>query len=99
MFGSAVLCVAVAVWALADWNDSFGPYLIAGSVLYIVGPVGLTMGYHVPRNNAPAELDPESPDAAKYWSRYVREWTTMNHLRVAAGIAAAGALTLALHVG
>jgi uncharacterized membrane protein len=99
LFGSAVLCVAVAVWALADWDDAFGPYLLIGSALYLLGPIGLTGGYHVPRNNALARLDPTTEEAASYWARYLREWTGMNHLRVAAGIAAAAALTVALHVG
>ena len=26
LFGTATAAVAVAVWALVDWNDSFGPY-------------------------------------------------------------------------
>jgi uncharacterized membrane protein len=98
LFGSALLAVAVAIWALADWDDSFGPYLVAGTVLYLLGPVGLTMGYHVPRNNALAKLDPTTPEAASYWERYLSEWTRMNHARVAAGFAAVAAYTIALYV-
>jgi uncharacterized membrane protein len=52
LFGSGVLCLAVAVWTLADWDGSYGPWLLAGSALYLLGPVGVTMGYNVPRNNA-----------------------------------------------
>jgi uncharacterized membrane protein len=99
LFGTAVLCVAVAVWAFVDWHDSFGPWLIAGSALYLFGPIGLTMGYHVPRNNALAQVEPTSPEAEALWRRYVVEWTRGNHVRVAAGIAAAAAFTEALRVG
>jgi uncharacterized membrane protein len=99
LFGTAVACVAVAVWALADWDDSYGPYLLAGSALYLVGTIGLTMGYHVPRNNALAKVEPSTPEAASLWTRYLAEWTRWNHVRVAAGLAAAAALTEALHVG
>jgi uncharacterized membrane protein len=99
LFGSAALCVVIAIWGLADWDDSFGPYLVAGSVLYLVGTAGLTIGYHVPRNDALAKLDPVTPEAASYWERYLEEWTRMNHVRVAAGFAAVAAYIIALHVG
>ena len=99
LFGTAVACVAVAVWALADWNDSFSPWLLAGGALYLAGTIGLTMTYHVPRNNALAAVEPTNQDAEAQWRRYVADWTRWNHVRVAAGLAAAAALTEALHVG
>jgi uncharacterized membrane protein len=99
LFGTAVACLAVAVWALAAWDDSFSPWLLAGSALYIAGPVGLTIGYHVPRNDALAAVEPTAPDAEAHWRRYLADWTRWNHLRVAASLAAAAALTEALHVG
>jgi uncharacterized membrane protein len=98
LFGSALACLAVLAWALVDWNDSYGPYLLAGSALYVVGVPGLTMLYNVPRNNALARVDPESAEGASYWARYLTEWTAANHIRVAAGIAAAGLLMVALYV-
>ena len=98
LFGTAVACAALGVWALADWDDSYGPWLLAGSALYLAGPVGLTMTYHVPRNNALAAVEPTSKDAEAHWRRYIADWTRMNHVRVAAGLAAAAALILALHV-
>src|SRR5918992_1277280 len=66
LFGTAVACVALAVWALADWDASFGPYLLAGSGLYLAGTIGLTMAYHVPRNDALATVEPTSPEAATH---------------------------------
>jgi uncharacterized membrane protein len=98
LFGTAVACVALAVWALVDWHDAFGPYLLAGSVLYVTGTIGLTMAYHVPRNDALAAVEPTNPDAEAHWRRYVADWTRWNHVRVATGLAAAAALTEALHV-
>ncbi len=98
LFGSAVACIAVAVWALADWHDSFSPWLLAGSSVYLAGTIGLTMAYHVPRNNALAAVKPTDHDAAARWRRYVADWTRWNHVRVAASLAAAAALTEALHV-
>jgi uncharacterized membrane protein len=98
LFGTAVACVALAVWALVDWHDSFSPYLLAGAALYLIGTIGLTMTYHVPRNNALASVEPSTPEAASVWTRYLAEWTRWNHVRVAAALAAAAALTGALYV-
>jgi uncharacterized membrane protein len=99
LFGSALACVALAVWALADWDDSYSPWLLAGSVVYVLGSPGLTMGYHVPRNNALARLDPESPGAPGHWDRYWTEWTRWNHVRALAGIAAVALFMGAVRVG
>ncbi|MGH2475359.1 MAG: anthrone oxygenase family protein, partial [Candidatus Limnocylindrales bacterium] len=51
-----------------------------------------------PRNEALDRVEPSSPDAAGRWSRYLREWTTWNHVRGVAALAAAALLTIALHV-
>ena len=59
-----IAAVAVAVWAVADWNDSFCPYLLAGSALYLLGTIGPTIGSHVPRNNGVAAVQPEQVEAA-----------------------------------
>ena len=99
LFGSGVACIAVGVWALADWHDSFSPYLLAGAGLYVVGACGVTMAYHVPRNNALAAVDPDSREGAEVWRRYLREWTAGNHVRVAAGAAAVAAFMGALRAG
>jgi uncharacterized membrane protein len=99
LFGTALASVAVAVWAVVDWDDSFGPYLVAGALLYLVGTIGLTMGYHVPRNNALAAVEPASSDGEAYWRRYQAEWTGLNHVRTAAALAAAALLMIGLHAG
>ena len=99
LFGTAAACVALAVTALAGLDKSFAPYLLAGSALYLAGVVLLTMTYHVPRNNALAALEPTAPEAASQWARYLAEWTRWNHVRAAAGLGAAAALMIAVHVG
>ena len=99
LFGTAAAWVALAVWALADWDDSFGPYLLGASALYLVGTIGLTIIYHVPRNDALAAVEPKRADAAGRWARYVAEWTRWNHVRAGAALAAAASLTVALHAG
>jgi uncharacterized membrane protein len=95
--GTAALCAAVVVGSLLDWDDA-SPYVLVGGLPYLIGSFGLTVGYHVPRNEALDRVEPSSPDAASHWSRYVRDWTAWNHVRGAAAVAAAALLTIALHV-
>jgi uncharacterized membrane protein len=67
--------------------------------MYLLGTIGLTIAYHVPRNNALAALQPHCAEAAGRWTQYVAEWTRGNHLRAAASLAAAVSFTLALQIG
>jgi uncharacterized membrane protein len=97
--GTAVLCAVLLVASIVEWGEPYAGHLLAGSLLYLVGTIGLTGGYHVPRNNALATLDPDRAEAAPAWRRYVTQWTAMNHVRVLAGLAAAAVLALGLRAG
>jgi uncharacterized membrane protein len=97
-FGTALACLALMVVALFELDEPYAGWLIGGGALYLVGTIGLTIGYHVPRNNALAAVDPTSPQAESAWGRYLKEWTAWNHVRVAAALAAAAAFTIALTV-
>jgi len=94
--GSAIGCGALAVASIVTWGESYGPYLLAGSLCYLVGTFGLTLGYHVPRNNALDRIDPTHAAAMQHWREYVSTWTTWNHVRVVAALGAATLFTLAL---
>jgi uncharacterized membrane protein len=99
LFGTALACGASAVWALFAWGERFAPYLLVGSALYLVGTILLTIAYHVPRNEALARVEPRGSGAESHWRRYLSGWTAWNRVRAAASLAAAAALTIALHVG
>lgn len=99
LFAPLLGCVAVVVSGIVEWDESFGPYLVGGGAIYVVGTIGLTIAYHVPRNDALAAMDPAGAESASYWPRYLAEWTRWNHVRVLAGLAAAAVLTVAIHVG
>jgi uncharacterized membrane protein len=88
LFGTAVACLAVIVVALADWEGSYGPYLVIAAALYVVGCVGVTMAFNVPRNNELAGLEPGSGEAAGFWRRYLVEWTAWNSVRTVASLVA-----------
>jgi uncharacterized membrane protein len=98
LFGTAAACVALIVAALFTLDEAFAAYLIAGGALYLAGAIGLTIAYHVPRNEALATVEPATSAAAGRWDRYLREWTAWNHVRAAAALAAAALLTVALVV-
>ncbi len=98
LFGTAMACGALALWALFAWDERFAPYLLVGSALYLVGTILLTIVYHVPRNEALARVEPHSADAESHWTRYLSSWTAWNHLRAGAALAAAATLTIALNV-
>jgi uncharacterized membrane protein len=66
--------------------------VVLAAVLYVAGTVLLTGGFHVPRNDALAALDPSAPGSAEQWATYVREWTAANHLRALAGLGSSALL-------
>ena len=73
LFGTAVAGLAVIVAALVDWDGSFSPYLVAAGVVYVVGCVGVTMAFNVPRNNRLARVAAGSAEADQVWKRYLVE--------------------------
>ena len=95
--GSAIASAALVVASIFTWDESYAPYLLAGGVCHLVGTFGVTVGYHVPRNNALETIDPTQPGAIEHWRHYVSTWTTANHVRVAAALGAATLFTLAMH--
>jgi uncharacterized membrane protein len=98
LFGTATASLALGVVAVLRWGMSFAVPLAVGSIAYLGGVVAVTAGFHVPRNNALATIDPSSPDAADRWSAYHRMRTRGNHVRTAAGVVAAAAFVWAIHV-
>jgi uncharacterized membrane protein len=99
LLGAALACIAVAGVSLASWDESFAPYSLVGSVLYLVGTILPTRAANVPRNDLLAELDPATTQAASYWLRYLTSWTAWNHVRTAGALAASACLIWSIHVG
>jgi len=96
LFGTAVACVVLVVLSLVEWEEPESIYLLAGSALYLLGTILVTIVFNVPRNDALAAADPESDGSADLWRRYLREWTIWNHVRTVAALAAAALFTVAL---
>ena len=94
--GTAAACGLLAVVSLATWRAWDSGWLLAGSLLYLLGAFLVTMVRNVPRNNALAAVDPASGVAAVVWSEYLAGWTAWNHVRTVSAFAAAASLTIAL---
>jgi uncharacterized membrane protein len=90
--GTAAACAVLAVFV----RDG---YVIAGSLLYLVGTFGVTIGLNVPLNEELAGVDGASEPGEEVWKRYTVVWTRWNHVRTAAALAATAALILALMRG
>ncbi|MGH6832157.1 MAG: DUF1772 domain-containing protein [Methyloceanibacter sp.] len=95
-FGTAAIALVVAITALIAWSEPGAPYLLAGSLLYLVGTILVTMVFNVPLNNRLASVAPGSAEGAAVWTRYLSAWTAWNHIRTAASLAAAAAFIIAL---
>lgn len=98
LFGTALPCAALVVASLFMRDEPFTVFLLVGGALYLVGPVLLTIAYHVPRNDGLARVEPDGADAVSHWNRYLTTWTAWNHVRTAMSVAAATALIIALYV-
>jgi uncharacterized membrane protein len=96
LFGTAATCVALVVVALSTWGDRRAALLLAGSLMYLVGTILLTIGVHVPLNDRLATVDPGQADALSRWNGYVGRFTSWNHVRGLAALTAAALFTVAL---
>ena len=93
--GTAATCIFLAFSSL-KWHQSGAAYLLIGSLLYLVGTVGVTIAFNVPLNDALAKIEPGSAEGAKLWASYLVSWTMWNHIRALAAFAAAGLLIVGI---
>jgi uncharacterized membrane protein len=94
LFGTAFACLFLAVSVLFKWHQPSTFYLLAGSLLYLIGAIAVTIAFNVPLNDALASVKPDSPEGATLWARYLTDWTFWNHVRTIASLAAAALFTV-----
>lgn len=94
--GTALICLLLAISSLLKWRQPAAPYILIGSLLYLVGTFGVTVVFNVPLNDALAKVAPSSVEGAKLWARYLSQWTVWNHVRTVGAIASAAAFTISL---
>ena len=98
LFGTALACAVLGVWALTSWGERPAAFALAGCALFLVGAIVVTIAANVPLNDALMKVDPKATDAATRWSTYLSDWTPWNHVRAVTAIAASGLLIAALRL-
>ena len=96
LFGSALGAIVVVVLTLAHGIGSGRGWLLAGAGC-AVATVIITVGFHVPRNDALLAMDPTA--AAAIWPGWATAWTAMNTVRAATGLLGAVFLVLGARAG
>lgn len=94
--GPAVVGGVLAIAALRQWNPPSSAYCLVGTLLYIIGTVGVTIAGNVPLNDALAVVNPDSTEGATLWAKYLTDWTIWNHVRTVSAVLAAVMFTLSL---
>lgn len=83
--GTPLLCTIITVNAVIVLGAPGSVLLLLGSILYLVGPFGITMLFNVPLNNKLAAADIRDSD--EVWSDYQVQWQRWNHVRTYVGVA------------
>jgi len=94
--GTAVACILLSGSAIWRWHQPGSVYLLAGSLLYLIGTVLVTGVFNVPLNDTLESVEPTSEDASGEWDRYLSKWMVWNHVRTAAALLGTALLALAL---
>jgi uncharacterized membrane protein len=94
--GTAAACIFLLISSLSKWHQPGVVYLLVGSLLYLVGTVGVTIAFNVPLNDALAKVEPGSAEGASLWTNYLVNWMFWNHIRTIAALAATVSLAIAL---
>ena len=94
--GTSAACLLVLIAAIIQWTDPSTAFLLPGALTYLVGCFLVTIVFNVPMNDALTALAPDAPDRAARWAGYLAEWTTWNHIRTAAALAASALLIIGL---
>src|SRR5947207_15378687 len=96
VFGTAVCCLALAISSFVRWQKPGAGSLLVGSLLYLIGTILVTIACNVPLNDALAAVDPSSAEAGRVRTNYLKNWTTWNHVRTIAALAAAASFIVAI---
>jgi uncharacterized membrane protein len=94
--GTGAVCLALIVGAFFRWEETGSKLVLAASLIYLIGVIGVTMVFNVPLNDALAAVQPGTPDAAALWTRYMSEWTFWNSVRTVAPLISAALFIVAL---
>jgi uncharacterized membrane protein len=92
--GTAVLSAIAIVDAILRWDRPGAIWLLVGSVLYLIGTLGVTMAGNVPLNDRLAKVDAAGTDVEAEWAHFLPRWTAWNHVRAVAATLATAAFAI-----
>jgi len=95
-FGPAVSGIILTIALLQQWEQPGAIYWLIGSLIYLIGTIGVTIAGNIPLNDALAIVSPNSAEGATLWVRYLSDWTFWNHVRTVAACLAATLFAIAL---
>jgi uncharacterized membrane protein len=95
-FGTPGASVLLAIAAVVRWPEPGSLYLLAGSLLHLVGSFVVTIVFNVPLNNRLAAVRADSLEGATVWTEYLSVWTAWNHVRTLACLAATALFIMAV---
>ena len=94
--GTGLGCAALAVGSYFWWDQVSGKLILAASVIYLVGCIGVTKVCNIPLNDALAAVQTGTPEAAALWAQYLDKWTAWNTVRTVAPVVSAALFMAAL---
>jgi uncharacterized membrane protein len=87
--GTGLLCLMLLAGAYVWWGGLDAWLILAASLLYLLGCIGVTMTLNVPLNDALAAVQLGTPGADAFWQTYLRDWTFWNTVRTLASLISA----------
>lgn len=95
-FGTAALCAVLSGWAILEWPRPGACYLLAGSLLFLMGAFPVTLMRNLPLNAQLARMAPDTKEGRDLWQQFQSSWSLWNHVRTITALAACAALMMAL---
>ena len=95
LFGTAATCLFLAISSLSKLPETNAVYLLSGSLVYLIGTIGVTIIFNIPLNDSLAKVSSDSIEGENLWVRYLTDWTFWNHIRTLTSLLAAVLFTLA----
>jgi uncharacterized membrane protein len=95
-FGTAALAALLAVVAVLQHGAPGSCYLLAGSVVFLIGTFCVTMLRNVALNRALTCVTPGSKEGHETWKRFQSSWGMWNHVRSVTSLVACAFFIMAL---
>jgi uncharacterized membrane protein len=89
LMGFGPASAALGAMALWQMQGAAQALTLTGALAYLVGVMAVTGRGNVPMNQRLDALADSPTKLAAYWPGYLRGWTSLNHVRVAASVLAA----------